>query len=442
MRVVIAPDHFGGPLSSPVAAAALAHGWTERGHEVLTVPMSDGGTGLVEAVHAARGGTLVALTPTTGEEAGADRPATVLHVPGRAGGTAYAEASVVLDGVGTAADPLTLARAGSSAAAADLLVGALGTGARRVVLGVGAVAVHDGGAGFLSRLTEVLLAEGAGPAGARGGGTQPGEAVAPGAGPPGAGPAGAPTSGTALGGRIAELRRALAGTEIIVAAATDIPLLGLHGAGAALSERPGISAADAQEIERDVAVFAADLEDAAARASAGEHDGAASSGPSGGGDLLAGGSARNSHRHAERPTPTRRAAYSGAGGGLGFALALLGARVLAGADVVATEVGLDATIADADLVVTGSAVLDGDALHEGVPAAVGSRAMTHGLPVVTIAHEVHVNRRELARVGISAAYPVLDTPLSPSSGAEPAPAGDASSALQARGDRVARTWGR
>ncbi|WP_163544285.1 glycerate kinase [Occultella kanbiaonis] len=411
MRVVIAPDHFGGPLSSPVATAALAHGWTERGHEVVGVPMSDGGAGLVEAVHAARGGDLVALT-LPGASGGADRPATVLHVPGRSGGTAYAEASVALDGVGTDADPLTLARGGSSAAAADLLVGALGTGARRVMLGVGAVAVHDGGAGFLSRLTD-LVGESGGAA---------------------------TTEGAALGARLPALRRALAGTEIVVAAATDIPLLGLHGAGASLSERPGIDAADAQEIERDVAAFAADLEEAAARAA----DGTATPGRGGTGvgtDLLAGARAHSGHRHAERPAPARRATYSGAGGGLAFALALLGARVLAGSDVVATEVGLDDRITDADLVVTGTAVLDGDALHEGVPAAVGSRAMTHGLPVVAIAHEVHVNRRELARVGISAAYPVLDTPLSPTGGTE-VDRTDALSALRARGDRVARSWGR
>ncbi|MBZ2195608.1 glycerate kinase [Occultella gossypii] len=438
MRVVIAPDHFGGPLSSPVASAALAHGWTERGHEVVAVPMSDGGAGLVEAVHAARGGNMVALT-LPGGTGGADRPATVLHVPGRSGGTAYAEASVALDGVGTAADPLTLARSGSSAAAADLLVGALGTGARRVVLGVGAVAVHDGGAGFLSRLTELLGESGAGPApgaapGLAGLLATPGEPVG----------GAATTPGAALGARVPALRRALAGTEIIVAAATDIPLLGLHGAGASLSERPGIDAVDAQEIERDVATFAADLEEAAARAA----DGAATPGPGGSGvgsDLLAGAREHAGHRHVERPAPARRAAYSGAGGGLAFALALLGARVLAGSDVVATEVGLDDRVAEADLVVTGTAVLDGDALHEGVPAAVGNRAMTYGLPVVAIAHEVHVNRRELARVGISAAYPVLDTPLSPSGGSEAgrdAGGTDAWSALRTRGDRVARSWGR
>jgi glycerate kinase len=458
VRVVIAPDHFGGPLSSPVATAALAHGWTERGHEVVSVPMSDGGAGLVEAVQAARGGDLVALT-LPGAGGGAARPATVLHVTGRSGGTAYAEVSVALDGVGAAADPLTLARAGSSAAAADLLVGALGTGARRVVLGVGAVAVHDGGAGFLGRLTELLGEPGAGPARGAGPGIAGEPTVA--GGPPGTaggagsretarGPVGAAatTPGTALGAWVPALRHVLAGTEIIVAAATDFPLLGLHGAGASLSERPGIDAAHAQEIERDVAAFAADLEEAVARAVAVRAADGPDLGGAAGSDLLAGARRHAGHRHAERPTPARRATYSGAGGGLAFALALLGARVLAGSDVVATEVGLDDRLAGADLVVTGTAVLDGNALHEGVPAAVGNRAMTHGLPVVAIAHEVHVNRRELARVGISAAYPVLDTPLSPSAGsgstdpAEGLGRTDQLSALRARGDRVARSWGR
>lgn len=52
MRVVIAPDGFGGTLSAREAAAAIAAGWREvRAHDqVEQLPMSDGGEGLLEVV--------------------------------------------------------------------------------------------------------------------------------------------------------------------------------------------------------------------------------------------------------------------------------------------------------------------------------------------------------------------------------------------------------
>ncbi|MFP4634617.1 MAG: glycerate kinase [Nitriliruptoraceae bacterium] len=52
MQVVIAPDGFGGTLSAPEAAAAIAAGWREvRAHDrIVELPMSDGGEGLLEVV--------------------------------------------------------------------------------------------------------------------------------------------------------------------------------------------------------------------------------------------------------------------------------------------------------------------------------------------------------------------------------------------------------
>ena len=86
MRILIAPDHFGGALSAVHAAAALAAPWQQDDHDTIVRPMSDGGTGLVEVVHHARGGVLVPVNVPGA--AGTDVPAAVLHVPGPGGGTA------------------------------------------------------------------------------------------------------------------------------------------------------------------------------------------------------------------------------------------------------------------------------------------------------------------------------------------------------------------
>ncbi|MCG8916845.1 glycerate kinase, partial [Actinokineospora sp. PR83] len=58
MLVVIAPDGFGGTLTSPAAAEAIAAGW-RRGapeHELLLRPLADGGPGFVPVLHGALGG--------------------------------------------------------------------------------------------------------------------------------------------------------------------------------------------------------------------------------------------------------------------------------------------------------------------------------------------------------------------------------------------------
>ncbi|RCV47678.1 glycerate kinase, partial [Marinitenerispora sediminis] len=61
MRIVIAPDKFAGTLTAIEAARAVADGWRSADPEVQTelVPLSDGGPGFVEVLHAALGGSLV-----------------------------------------------------------------------------------------------------------------------------------------------------------------------------------------------------------------------------------------------------------------------------------------------------------------------------------------------------------------------------------------------
>src|SRR5690606_1460470 len=94
--------------------------------------------------------------------------ASVLHVPGTAGGTAYVEAGQVI-GRHLAADDAAwrCAHEGTSAGLGELLLAALGTGASRIVVGLGAAATHDVGAGMLAALagpggTGVLRAGGLG----------------------------------------------------------------------------------------------------------------------------------------------------------------------------------------------------------------------------------------------------------------------------------------
>src|SRR5699024_8562522 len=106
---------------------------------------------------------------------------------------------------------------GSTAPVAQALLAARCQGAQRIVVGFAASQVHDGGAGLLAE-----LAQAAG---------YPGEVSTR---------------------SLEAIRSQWSAITLDVAAATDIELIGLQGAGAALADRPGWDAARAQQVEAEV----------------------------------------------------------------------------------------------------------------------------------------------------------------------------------------------
>ncbi|WP_426244109.1 glycerate kinase [Nocardioides sp. LHG3406-4] len=146
MRVLIAPDKFAGTLTAPEAAAAIAAGWARRApHDELDLaPMSDGGPGFVDVLHAATGGELAAVT--VGGPYAEQVPATVLV----AGDTAYVESAQACGRHLTehGGDP----EGASSYGVGELLLAARDAGARTIVVGLGGSGTTDGGAGLLAAL--------------------------------------------------------------------------------------------------------------------------------------------------------------------------------------------------------------------------------------------------------------------------------------------------
>ncbi|HYF34842.1 MAG TPA: glycerate kinase, partial [Prosthecobacter sp.] len=82
----------------------------------------------------------------------------------------------------------------------------------------------------------------------------------------------------------------------------------------------------------------------------------------------------------------REEAGAGAAGGLGFGLmAFCGAKLTSGFDLVAEQIGVEARIAQADLVITGEGRLDAQTLHGKGPAGVAQMAQRAKKPVVAFA---------------------------------------------------------
>lgn len=395
MRILLAPDSFDGTLTADQAAEAMADGWHRAApaDDVRTLPLGDGGPGFVAALHASLGGELVPV-PVTGP-LGDEVPAALLRVDGTAGPTVYVESAhaVGLHLVDPARrDPTRTTSAGLG----ELLLAARSLRAVRVVVGLGGAATHDGGAGMLAAL-------GMAAPGLRAGG-------------------GALASLRAADvGDLAVARAAVAGLDLVAAADVDVPLLGLHGASAAFAAEKGATPEQAQELERALGHLAALVGDAEpAGAGAGPRTLLPLGGASAGG-----------------PGPRRWSVLPGAGaaGGLGFGLAVLGARLLPGARVVADAVGLAAAVADVDLVLTGEGSLDGHALHAKVVATVAAAALDHGVPTVAVARDVVAGRREWGAAGISGAYAVVER-----ADQLAAFVADPAGSLATRVERIARTW--
>jgi glycerate 2-kinase len=128
---------------------------------------------------------------------------------------------------------------------------------------------------------------------------------------------------------------------------------------------------------------------------------------------------------------------SGAAGGLGFALLMLGANRVPGIDLIANATSLREKIAKADLVVTGEGSFDWQSLRGKVVSGVAVLASRVGVPVVVIAGQVLCGRREYSALGIESAYALAETPKEVE-----ATMADAGRVLQERSTRVARSWSR
>lgn len=384
MRVLISPAAFPGMLTAVQAAEAMAEGWRRRAPEddLTLAPLSAGGPGFLSVLATAVGGVSVATTVS--DPLGRDVPASLLLVEDAPGvRTAYIEAAQANGLHLLAADerrPLVT----SSFGVGQLVRAALEEGVSRIVVAVGDSGTNDGGAGLLCALgvgdTTRL---------ARGGGALH------------------EMDADALAG-LDEARDLLAGTELVIATEDRCPLLGFDGTSALDAPERGASPVQAQALETALGHF----HDLVRRTSTPALD------------LLTG-----------LPRRLEREPGAGAGGGLGYALLVLGAHVESAVDIGQRAWGIESLLERHDLVLTGEGCFDWTSLRGGVVAGVSALAAIRGVPTVVLAGEVTVGRRETMALGVSGVYAVAEN-AEQSTHMMADPVGS----LTARAARVAGTW--
>lgn len=277
-------------------------------------------------------GTLDAMLARGGERrvlrvrgaASAEREAAVGLLPD---GSAVVETAEIV-GITDAGAMRTPVRMRDTRGVGEALRQLLDAGVRRFFVALGGSSTNDGGAGLLVGLGLRLLDE--------------------------AGRELEPTpQGLARLVRVdvSELDPRLASASFVAMSDVDNPLTGEHGATAVFGPQKGVLPEEAAAIDAALARFAV-----LAEASLGV---------------------------AARDLPG-----AGAAGGLGFALRLVGARFEPGAEVVATQVGLDAALEGADWLITGEGRSDAQTLRGKAPFVACRHARAAGVPATLLSGAV------------------------------------------------------
>lgn len=370
MRVLVAPDKFAGTLSAAEAAAAIAEGWNRQAPDDVVTCLPVADGG--PGFSSVLAEALGGRVETVTVRGPLGTPVPVGLVVSRA---ADGQVTVHLESAqacGHDLEPEIDPLRASTYGVGEALRAAVDLRPDRVVVGLGGSVTSDGGAGLLAALGARADVDLTGGPDALEGVTQV---------------------------DLDAVRARLAGVELVAAIDVRAPLLGMFGAARTFGPQKGMDDEQIWRVDRLLDGFV---------------------------DAVCG-TAPSERRIAE-------ADGAGAAGGLGFALAVLGAELVPGTQVVLDAIGIDAHVAAADLVVTGEGAYDITSRSGKTVFGVAEAAARHARPCIVLAGRVDVGAREMRAMGVESAYAVVDAV------GESAALGDAATHLAALAERVARTW--
>lgn len=341
-RYLCAPDSFKESLTAMEAARAMAQGIENADHdaEVRCLPMADGGEGTARALVDATGGSMRAVPvhdplgrPVEGHFGLLADGTTAVVETAEASGLALLEAKE--------RNPLIASSYGTG----ELMLAAVRSGAKRIIVGLGGSATNDAGAGLLQALGVRLL-------------DKNGNDLAHG--------------GAALANLttidISTMDPALKNVAITAACDVTNPLTGPTGASAVFGPQKGASKDDVATLDAALAHFAQVID-------------------------------------SQLGVAVNDVPGAGAAGGIGAALkGFLNAEFRPDIAIVIEQSGLDAAAQWADVVFTGEGSIDFQTKFGKTPAGVAETAKRHGKPVIAVAGHIGTGIDELHEVGIDAVF--------------------------------------
>jgi glycerate kinase len=349
MRILIATDSFKDCLSSLDAGMAIRRGILHEliDAEIKVLPIADGGEGTLNALVTATNGKYISVCV---------HDPIMRTISAQYGISGDSETAFIEIAAASGIERLTEAERNpwntSTFGTGELILSALDSGCRKIIIGIGGSATNDCGAGMAYAL------------GARffdGEGSETGF----------------------TGGEIGKVKcidiagfdQRIAHTQFIVACDVNNPLTGPQGAAYIYAPQKGANANMVRQLNENLCNFASCLH-------------------------------RTFHGGIESIPG------AGAAGGLGAGLiAFADARLESGFQVVNREIQLDKYIQWADLVITGEGRIDNQTQYGKTPFGVALAAKKFDKPVIALAGSLGDGYTELYRNGFDAIFSIIDSPM-------------------------------
>jgi len=349
-KIIIAPQSFKGGLFALAAAQAIERGVlaADPDAETVLVPVADGGDGTLEALVNSTGGEIFRSIVTGPLDQAVDAMWGVMGD----GQTAVIEMARP-SGLALIPPNRRNPRISTTRGTGEIIKEALDKGYTRIIVGLGGSATNDAGAGMATALGARFLDDAGQPL---------------------------PNGGAALAKLasidVSNLHPKLGEAQIIGATDVTNPLCGPTGASAVYGPQKGASPQVVAELDAALANFARILQKDLGK------------------DVL-------------------QLPGSGAAGGLGGGLvALTGAELRSGIDMVCEILEFDRHLEGASLVITGEGRADESTIYDKAPVGVARRAALKGVPTIILAGSIGPGYQKLYQHSIAGVFCIADRPMS------------------------------
>lgn len=338
MKIVIAPDKFKGSLTGFEYCSAVSQGVRRAipDAEIVSMPLADGGDGTIDIITYYTQGEKVHLTASDP----LFRPLQTAYVFSKSTGIAFLEMAEI-SGLKLLKDEERNCMHTTSLGFGELIVDAIERGAKELILGVGGSATNDGGIGMAKALGFRFLD-------AKGQELQP------------------------VGSNLTRLKKIdvtevhpqLDRVQVKVACDVSNPLHGPNGAAQVYGHQKGASQKEIELLDQGLQNYAEVLEKTF-------------------------------------EVDVQQLKGAGAAGGMGAgASVFLNAKLISGIDLIKSIADFDASIEDADWIITGEGRLDTQTLSGKTIAGVLASANKRKIPVAALCGSVTISHKEQSAFGL------------------------------------------
>jgi len=350
MYIVVVTDSFKECLSARLVAESIASGIKKviPETEIIQIPIADGGEGTVEALVAATGGKIIKVPMTYDPLM---RPIKSFYGILEDGKTAVIEMAAA-SGIELLSpderNPMLTTTYGTG----KLIIDALESGYKTIILGIGGSATNDGGAG-MAQAFGISLKD------------QNGDEIAPGCG----------HLDSLRHIDISNIHPMVIGAQIIVACDVTNPLCGQDGASYVYGPQKGGTSSMIETMDRNLEHFARLIKE-------------------------------------QLKIDVAFMPGSGAAGGLGAGLlAFTNAHLKPGFEVIKSAISLEEFIRKADLVFTAEGKIDFQTQFGKTPFGVAQLAAKYHIPVVALAGIIGNGAEVMYQKGITCMFSIVDKPM-------------------------------